>query len=283
VAIERRFSFILGVDLGGGRGKKTALAVLRPDERGCALVVDVAPASGASPFYDRALIRAVRAHPDDTLLCVDAPLTLPPCLRCQVGVCPGQRDCVDPAVVAMGGMVPAMSGGRDARRGKPGFTPYTQRVTEVYLAQVTGIWFRETLGQSTGPLAARAAHVVRALADRFQLNRNLIEVYPKGTLHSLGFRRPYKKHLRERETRAEILHALSPELGFAPGVWREQCIQSDHIFEAVIAAYTGFLWGRDAWELPNAVASIVARDGWIWIPPATLDATAAQSARVAGG
>ena len=49
-----------------------------------------------------------------------------------------------------------------------------------------GIAAREGLGQGTGPLAARAAHLVRALADRFTLNENLIEVYPKATLVALG-------------------------------------------------------------------------------------------------
>ena len=111
---------------------------------------------------------------------------------------------------------------------------------------------REALGQGTGPLAARAAHLTRALADRFHLNDNLLEVYPKGTLAALGFVRPYKKHLKERETRAEILEALSPELRFGPGVWRELCIQSDHLFDAVICAFTGYLWARDAWTLPRA-------------------------------
>ena len=111
---------------------------------------------------------------------------------------------------------------------------------------------REALGQGTGPLAARAAHLTRALADRFRLNDNLLEVYPKGTLAALGFVRPYKKHLKERETRAEILEALSPELRFGPGVWRELCIQSDHLFDAVICAFTGYLWARDAWTLPDA-------------------------------
>ena len=91
---------------------------------------------------------------------------------------------------------------------------------------------------------------MRALADRFTLNENLIEVYPKATLVALGLGTPFKKHLRERETRARILESLSAELRFGPGVWRERCIQSDHLFEAVICAFTGFLWARDGWALP---------------------------------
>jgi hypothetical protein len=189
---------------------------------------------------------------------------------------------VDPGVLEMRAIAaaPAADGaavattkiGRDVRRGKPPVTPYTQRATEVYLAHQLGIVPREAMGQGTGPLAARAAHLTRALADRFQLNENLVEVYPKGTLAALGFNRPYKKHLHERETRAQILEALSDMLRFGPGVWRELCIQSDHLFEAVICALTGFLWARDAWTAPALpglarAADERLRDGWIWLPP----------------
>jgi hypothetical protein len=275
----RNFTQVLGIDLGGGKGKKTALATLRVDGPR-ATVVDIAPRLGGAPLYDGALVAAIRRFGDDTLLCIDAPLTLPPCLRCTVPVCPGQEACVDPAVLEMRRL--AASGGgpqdRDERRGKPLITPYTQRPTEVFLAQRLGMVPREALGQGTGPLAARAAHVTRAVADRFTLNRNLLEVYPKGTLHALGFARRYKKHLHERETRAAILESLAGELQFGPGVWREVCIQSDHLFEAVICAFTGYLWARDAWaspampsQTPGADDPTARSDGWIWIPPMAVD------------
>jgi hypothetical protein len=269
----RSFVHVLGIDLGGGKGKKTALATLRVDGE-AATVVDIAPRNGAVPFYDAALIETIRQYGDETLVCVDAPLTLPPCLRCTVALCPGQDACVDPAVIEMRALAAeagSADAGRDARRGKPPITPYTQRATEVHLSRRLGIVAREGLGQGTGPLAARAAHLGRALADRFRLNENLIEAYPKATLALLGLGTPFKKHLRERETRARILEALAGELRFGPGVWRERCIQSDHLFEAVICAFTGFLWARDGWALPPAAAprddAARLRDGWIWTPP----------------
>lgn len=232
--------------------------------------MEIAPRLGALPLYDGALVDTIRQYGDGTLLCVDAPLTMPPCLRCQVPVCPGQAECVDPAVIEMRAISTSAASAsgdrpdRDFRRGKPTITPYTQRPTEVFMACRLGIVPREAMGQGTGPLAARAAHLTRALADRFRLNENLIEVYPKGTLHALGLTRPYKKHLHERETRAAILESLSGELRFGPGVWRELCIQSDHLFDAVICAFTGFLWARDAWTAP---AEDRMKDGWIWLPP----------------
>jgi hypothetical protein len=289
--VQRRFHHVLGIDLGGGKSKKTALATLRVDGPS-ATVVDIAPRTGARPFYDPTLLETIRAYDDETLLCIDAPLTLPPCLRCAVPVCPGQGSCVDPSVVEMRALVAEaaeardeafpLPGSRDARRGKPSITPYTQRTTEVYLACTVGVAAREGLGQGTGPLAARAAHIVRALADRFRLNENLVEVYPKATLVALGLGTPFKKHLRERETRARILESLSDELRFGPGVWRELCIQSDHLFEAVICAFTGFLWARDGWALPPYTTARDAaerlRDGWIWTPPVAASTEQKKSA-----
>jgi hypothetical protein len=302
--VQRKFQHVLGIDLGGGKSKKTALATLRVDGRS-ATVVDIAPRTGAAPFYDPTLLDTIRGYGDETLLCIDAPLTLPPCLRCTVPVCPGQQLCVDPSVVEMRAIAaelaaeaearhdaPTTSVGlslranRDTRRGKPSITPYTQRTTEVFLAWSAGIAAREGLGQGTGPLAARAAHLARALADRFSLNQNLIEVYPKATLAALGLGTPFKKHLREREGRARILESLSGELRFGPGVWRELCIQSDHLFEAVICAFTGFLWARDGWALPAYASArdeaARLRDGWIWTPPITAAAAAAKKSAAEG-
>jgi hypothetical protein len=278
---KRNFLHVLGVDLGGGKGKKTALATLRIDPQEGATVVEIAPRAGAAPLYDQALLTLLRGFGDDTLLAVDAPLTLPPCLRCRVSLCPGQRDCVDGGVMQMRRTVAAHDAAldRDGRRGKPSITPYTQRATEVHLLYERGMTPREALGQGTGPLAARAAHLVRALTDRFRLNENLIEVSPKATLTALGFTRPYKKHLLERETRAEVLEALSDELRFGPGVWRESCVQSDHLFDAVICAFTGYLWAKEGWQDQIAADGDGARpeDGWIWVPPAAPLAAPAAS------
>ena len=267
---KRSFLHILGVDLGGGKGKKTAVATLRVDPRdGAATVTEIVPRSGTLPLYDATLLAHLRGFGDGTLICIDAPLTLPPCLRCLVPVCPGQESCVDANVIEMRRLTSAAGSavGRDGRRGKPQITPYTQRVTEVHLLHDRGLVPREAMGQGTGPLTARAAHLTRALADRFRLNENLIEVSPKATLTALGFARPYKKQIRERQTRAEVLEALAPGLRFGPGVWREVCVQNDHLFDAVICAYTGHLWARDGWVERDPVNTALRRDGWIWVPP----------------
>lgn len=277
---RNRFVRFLGIDLGGGKGKKTALACLRTTDTGVA-VERLCPRNGEGPLYDAALVHGIRAYDaETTVVAVNAPLSLPPCLRCRVTVCPGVDACVDPAVVAMQRIAQGLAPlSRDERRGKPHVTPYTQRATELYLRQQYGIEPREALGQGTGPLAARAAHLLRTICDRFTLNDNLIEVFPKATLALRGLAgeaRRYKRHLLERQTRAQILDALAPTLSFAPGVWREECVQSDHAFDAVVCAYTAFLWASEAWQVPAQYAELADSDGWIWASPQVVGAATAQ-------
>jgi predicted nuclease with RNAse H fold len=260
--IMQKFRRFIGVDLGGGRGKKTALAVLDRSRDGVT-VTRLLPRAKEAPLYDKALVAAIRERAEGAVVCVDAPLTLPPCLRCSEPVCPGQDACIDAEVVAMRELAtvePADK--REHRRGKPTITPYTQRATDLYLRQ-RGILARETLGQGMGPLTARAVHLLRALAPDFRLNDNLIEVYPRATLELSGFREPYKKRV---DRRIDILAAL-PDLSFGPGVWREECRQSDHVFDAVLCAYTGYLRERDGWRISPLAADQIDPQGWIWVPP----------------
>ena len=265
--IRGQFERFLGVDLGGGKGKKTAVAVLERRNDGVA-VVALLPRSGDPPLYDNGLIEELGSRADGALLCVDAPLALPPCLRCVQPICPGQDRCTDPAVVEMRRLAGSdIQLSRDQRRGKPAVTPYTQRVTEVYLRERRAVVPRETLGQGMGPLTARASHLLRALADRFRLAENAIEVYPKATLMLLQLAEPYKK---QSDARLRILHRM-PGLTFAAGVWREECVQSDHAFDAIVCAYTGFLYARDGWQLPAECQVDTALDGWIWVPPESSD------------
>jgi predicted nuclease with RNAse H fold len=260
--MEKAFTRFIGVDLGGGKGKKTALAVLERSRDGVT-VTHISPKAKEPPLYDAALVSALLSRAENAVVCVDAPLTLPPCLRCTEPVCPGQTACVDAEVLTMRGFAtPELGSSRDHRRGKPVITPYTQRATDLYLRS-RGIRARETLGQAMGPLAARAAHLVRALGLHFRLNHNLIEVFPRATLELLGFREPYRKRV---DRRIDILAALG-DLSFGPGVWREHCRQSDHIFDAVVCAYTGYLRSRDGWQLPEAAGDPIDPQGWIWIPP----------------
>ena len=263
----------IGVDLGGGKGKNTAVAILRARDGG--VVVERYGMGDGAPYYDDRLIELLLQREAGTVVGIDAPLTLTACVRCREAVCPGVAPCVDPAVTWF-----RRRGGEKQTGQKPKYTPYTQRPTEVVLHEDHGILPRETLGQGMGPLTARAAHLVRALAPAYRLNENLLEVYPKATIWRLlgeATARAYKRHHDQQATRlAGILHEL-PGLTFGPGQWKEPGVQNDHLFDAVICAYTAFLWARDGWERPTVDRDLFAGDGWIWIPPA------APAAKAPGG
>ncbi|MEK6607873.1 MAG: DUF429 domain-containing protein [Myxococcota bacterium] len=283
--MSRSFRTFLGVDLGGGKGKTTAVARLVVED-GHARVVEVsarAPGGGAenghgsAPFYDHVLCGYLARHADGAVLGIDAPLTTTACVRCRLPECKTLSACDDPAVAWFRDVGARLLGGDGSGNGKangharvgrkPAITPYTQRACEVLLHAHHQIGPRETLGQGMGPLTARAAYLQRALERQFRLGDNLIEVYPKATLTALFGRRAqrYKRHPETWTTRAAMLEELSHDLRF--DVWREGCLSNDHCFDAVVCAYTAYLWARDGWEIPAEHRHIFAEDGWIWFPP----------------
>jgi len=96
--VQRAFSRFVGVDLGGARGKTTAVAELRGTASGVE-VIEVATRAGRLPWTDDTLIGRLAVPDPDRVIAVDAPLTSTACGRCEEPVCPGMEACVDPAVV----------------------------------------------------------------------------------------------------------------------------------------------------------------------------------------
>jgi predicted nuclease with RNAse H fold len=298
MGMQRPFRSFLGIDLGGGKGKKTAVARLEVSDQGLLEVVEVGTSRNGQPYYDEALLSYVGEH-KDAAVAIDAPLTLTACVRCREDVCPGMNVCEDPTILWFRSTgadliaadmpderdrVVVLGTGKNGHRNgrstghahgkseKPMTTPYTQRAAEVVLHRRHGILPRETLGQGMGPLTARAAHLVRALASHgFAQHRNLIEVYPKATLHKLfgeQVARRYKGKANTWETRARVLENLRGTLEFstASRMAREDCLANDHCFDAVVCAYTAYLWARDGWQLPEDDRAVHSVDGWIYAP-----------------
>ena len=46
--------------------------------------------------------------------------------------------------------------------------------------------------------------------------------------------------------------------------FEQEVLQSDHCFDAVLSAYTAYLWARDGWPTPDGCFT---DDGWIVAPP----------------
>jgi len=100
------------------------------------------------------------------------------------------------------------------------------------------------------------------------LHENLIEVAPAATIAALiGDRlaRGYKRDADPWRTRAMVLEQLR-DLSFSlrSRMAREDVLGNDHCFDAVVAAYTAYLWARDGWKSPEGW---LADDGWIQAPP----------------
>ncbi|HEY8377317.1 MAG TPA: hypothetical protein VIK91_12565, partial [Nannocystis sp.] len=242
----RRFDRFIGVALGGGRGKTTAVARLelaaqedgpprvrlaearlRHGHRGSG--EEGGEAGGDPLFRDEVLVAYLqRWTGEHTAVAIDAPLSLPPCIRCTLA-CPGVQACTVPVVAWMRRHAPALHAARRSDPGKPAVTPYTQRAVDVLLTHV-GLSPRESLGQGMGPLSARAAYLRRVLAPRLRLHENLIEVHPPATIARLFGAEVERRHRRSDseqawDLRKRILAALAPCLAF-DFVWPEVVVRS---------------------------------------------------------
>jgi hypothetical protein len=280
--VRRPYTKFIGVDLGGARGKTTAVAELRlAPEQDRVEVVEVATRAVKQPWTDETLVHRLAVEAEDTAIAIDAPLTQAACNRCERPVCPGMEDCVDPAVVwlrtegrsLVRKVVVEASGDSQPRAYRPvaqaRLAPYAHRATDVMMTYGRDLLPTSTLGASNGVVAARAGQLRRRLRGAgFELHRNLLEVSPAATVAALcGSRaaRGYKRDADPWRTRAVILERLG-DLSFAPRsrMAREDVLQNDHCFDAVIGAYTAYLWARDGWATPEGC---FGDDGWIVAPP----------------
>jgi len=272
------------VDLGGGRGKTTAVAELRSNPAGGALVMEVATRAGKLPWTDDTLIARLAVPDPERVIAVDAPLTQAACGRCVEPVCPGTETCADPAVVwlrtvgrnlvqkvAAESATASGTTSRSATAQPPQarLAPYAHRATDVVQTYQRGLLPLSSLGAANSAISARAGQLRRRLRGAgYELHGNLLEVSPASTIAALcGPRtaRGYKRDADPWVTRASILEGFT-DLTFAPQsrMAREDVLRNDHCFDAVIAAYTAYLWARDGWEMPGGV---FAEDGWIFSPP----------------
>ena len=276
--MKKPFQRFIGVDLGGGRGKTTAVAEIRIGQAG-AEVIEVATRSSKLLWTDETLVQRLVANPE-IAIAIDAPLTQAACNRCERPVCPGMEACADPAVVWLRSegralvrkvAVESVGGGatRSTVTAQARLAPYMHRATDVVMTYGRGLLPLSQLGAANGTISARAHQLRRRLRSAgFELHRNLIEVSPTATVAALcGARasRGYKRDADPWRTRALILERLH-DLSFAPQsrMAREDVLQNDHCFDAVISAYTAYLWAREGWSVPEGC---FGEDGWIVAPP----------------
>jgi hypothetical protein len=296
--VTRPYTHFVGIDLGGSRGKSTAVARLRWNGgAGDPVWVDeVATRHNGEPWSDDVLIDYLARLGPTSVVAIDVPLSVPACLACHVPVCPGYEACEVPATVWLrtvgeemqarslardGDRVVAMSSGASTTRAgampatsKQTLAPYTHRPTEVYLHYVRDLVPRDQLTHATGPVSARATHLRRVLANHgFALNENLLEVSPRSTVQALFGRRRARGYKRDADpwnTRAQIVEELAcqGQMRFSASsrMSKEEVLRNDHCFDALLSGYTAFLWARDGWQVPPDAVDF-ASHGFIWVPP----------------
>jgi hypothetical protein len=291
--VKRRFSTFVGIDLGGARGKTTAVARLALVEDTASVAVQEVTTrhQGVAPWHDTILLDYLGQLEQPAVIAINAPLTAPACVRCTLPACPGKEACAVPAVqwlcsegAALAEEALESDGDRIAvipsghgyvgfsstpPRTRPRLEPYLHRAAEVALHYGRGLLPRDSLGSATGPIAARGVHLRRMLVSRgYTMHHDLLEVSSRATIHALfgaHKARGYKRDADPWQTRASILEDLA-DLGFAASsrLAKEEVLRNDHCFEALLSGYTAYLWARDGWSLPGEV---FAEDGWIWVPP----------------
>ncbi len=302
-AAPQMLTRVIGISLGGARGKTTALARLERRDTGWALVEARSRGehrgAGSSaeylgPLRDEALFgyleRWLSAH---TVVAIDAPLTLPPCVRCTLE-CPGAVACTVEEVTWLSTFAERLrevgevseAGGRGVSRAR-GLAPYAMRPADViadYLRAGAG----DSVNVGLDSIGARANYLRRALGSKVSLNDDLIEVDPRLSLQRwFGVGEVEKTRRGETEAtwsaRLNLLTACTRDIAL-DGVWPELVVRSPPVFLACIAAVTGLRRHLEGWEGPpqplemagpapfldqalRALSPIWRTSGWVWVPP----------------
>jgi predicted nuclease with RNAse H fold len=248
---------ILGIDLGGASSNTTGIVVLRGRDRPTVQEANIL-ARGAGPAEaEQNLLGLVDEWKPD-VVAIDAPLTLPPCMTCP-------PFCRGPGVECE---LRAAQEVWDA-----GGNPVSQRLTELHLRTALPTIKPPPLPtMQMGVLTARAVAFARRLSARAFVPgahqpAQLLEVYPRATLHQHGSAEPSLGPRAPNE--ADEAYAVRVVDGFEPRIdgidpYRPRLVQREHhVLDALVAAYTGWLSPSGLQQPPPGFNTST---GWIWFP-----------------
>lgn len=251
---------VLGIDLAGASSAKTGFAVVEGHEAPVLLEADLLPRAKSPAQAERELLELIDRCKVNRLA-IDAPLTLPPCLTCPA-YCRGP----DPGLCEL----------ESARKlWSSGSNPVSRRPCEVEAkALIPGLDPKPTMG--LGIITARAVALVRKLENRGRppasiVRGEVIEVYPRASLARLA---ACDERLAPKADGESVegfcrrvtsgLEGPKIKLGGVDN-HRSQLESSHDVVDAVISAYTGWLYPHGLEPVPDGFN---LASGWIWFPKA---------------
>lgn len=164
---------VAGLELGGHKRTAIVLADVFPTERKFFIDKAFVVEEGPDQTIDESLISLLN-QPSIAKLGINAPLSLPPCVPCQVSPCPGIRNCEQPSVKWM----------LEHATSNPIPNPYHLRPLDILIKETwqkkIPFLFDETFGANRGPRAARASY----LKKHFKVS--VLEVMPRLALASVA-------------------------------------------------------------------------------------------------
>jgi predicted nuclease with RNAse H fold len=200
----------------------------------------------------------------DVKVCaVDAPLSLPSCLT---HMCKGSEKCKSETTQWLWNQYKKH---KKKKKNLKLFTPYTERCVERYINYDLEEFYEmpEALGSNKAPITARAVYL------KSKVTGNLIEVYPKLSLHRIGRKlnisksdlKNYRHAANGMECRMIILDALiSAGIIFIYEQDIQKLIDSVYAFDALISALTAYMYYQNECELPPK--SFPTHEGWVYFP-----------------
>ncbi len=295
----RRCHRYLGLELAGAKNNKTTLATLEfyPKERKVFLLdlhdkiagADDGESRESRESNDEALLalihESIESHDEreaqkpghgTSLLAVNVPLTLPPCIKCDRKFCPLPSKCSVTEVKWMQSQTRRLARNRGAKI--PGFTPYTQRPIELHVRHAVlpevPQWARfevdETLGGTKAPLTARMSFLARHLA---RARIPVIETWPKLTVAllapDLGLDRRTLSHYRQLEQGVHAREVILERIAQHHEVFIyerdvRKMTQSLACFDAFVCAFTALL--SDQGRCARPPRGFPADTGWVTHP-----------------
>lgn len=261
-----------GLSLAGGKRRGTSLVLLSLNDRDSKLAITEIfgnLGSTATQSADQVLLRVINKRGDHpSILGINAPLSLPPCITCQLPWCPGHENCKVNSIEWMRDASLRLS---KIHKNAKKTLPYTERPVEIFLRENLPYWLDVpgAYGANISPLAARVQYLKRHIS----LETKLIEVLPRLTFHALASgldlsdesARYYKEPEDGAASRAQFLRSFRERYPvFINERDLELIILNPPTFDAMLAAITAYYSRLSLCEAPPL--DFPDHEGWVYFP-----------------